>query len=96
MHDQDMAERNECLCGDCWEERLKAVPLKGHIKTTNHGLLLSGAVPCSTPRRVSEPVVEKLLDAAFHLLQHDTGTLDKEYIFLRKTLKDDFLKILKA
>lgn len=45
---------------------------------------------------MNTPLVEKLLDAAFRSLQHDTGPQDKEYVYQRKVLGDEFQKILNA
>lgn len=39
--------------------------------------------------------VEKLLDAAFRELQHDTGPQDIEYVAQRKSLKAEFNRILR-
>jgi len=43
---------------------------------------------------MSTQAVEKLLDAAFRQLQHDTGPSDPEWVFQRKVLGDEFRKIL--
>ncbi len=42
-----------------------------------------------------ERLVNKLLDAAFHELQHDTGETNPEYVYQRNLLKEKFVKILK-
>ena len=41
-------------------------------------------------------IIEKLLDAAFHQLQHDTGENDPEYRWQRKELKKAFEKIVNS
>lgn len=42
----------------------------------------------------SPEVVEKLVDAAFRELQHDTGPLDQEYRHQRRVLTNEFARIL--
>lgn len=41
-------------------------------------------------------MVDALLDAAFRMLQHDTGPQDKEYLFQRKVLSEAFNRVLRA
>jgi hypothetical protein len=41
-----------------------------------------------------ERLVERLLEAAFHELQHDTGPSDPEYVYQRKLLKKKFTEIM--
>lgn len=47
-------------------------------------------------KRSSALLVEKLLDAAFHELQHDTGESDPEWRYQRKNLKAAFKRILRT
>lgn len=50
--------------------------------------------PWKNRRRLKAETVEKLLDAAFGALQHDTGPQDKENVYLRRLLKGQFTAIL--
>lgn len=54
------------------------------------------AKPRSVQRRGSAALVEKLLDAAFHELQHDTGEHDPEWRYQREKLKAAFNRILRV
>ena len=45
--------------------------------------------------KLPDKLVESLLDAAFNNLQHDTGPQDKEYVFLRDVLGQQFKQILR-
>ena len=49
-----------------------------------------GTVPALVGRKI-----EKLLDAAFHELQHDTGPSDPEYVYQRNLLKKKFTEIMR-
>ncbi len=46
------------------------------------------------PQDVEGPKVKALLDAAFSILQHDTGESDPEYVWQRKVLAVKFRAIL--
>lgn len=59
----------------------------------------SGRLPAahgSLHRACSAALVEKLLDAAFHELQHDTGPHNTEYVYQRNNLKAAFKRILRV
>jgi hypothetical protein len=44
----------------------------------------------------SNSVIEALLDEAFAMLQHDTGSQDVEYVYQRDALRKRFDRILNA
>lgn len=43
-----------------------------------------------------QEAVQRLLDAAFKELQHDTGPLDAEWVHQRTVLSTEFHRILKS
>jgi len=62
--------------------------------TTSHTIearRAEGKVPALVGRRI-----EKLLDAAFRELQHDTGPSDTEYVYQRNLLKKKFIEIMES
>ena len=55
-----------------------------------------GTPPVALQRACYAALVEKLLDAAFHELQHDTGPQDPEWVSQRKNLKAAFKRVLRV
>jgi len=74
--------------GEC-EELLLIAHMDGYYKGKQDGQKVPDGM------QLPSDTIEKLLDAAFHQLQHDTGEDCPEYVWQRKTLKTEFRKILR-
>lgn len=72
-----------------WRD-ISAILLGGAARLARVERELGAAAICSPA------VVEQLVDAAFHELQHDTGPQDREYVHGRRSLVNAFARILRV